>query len=651
VLGPDQVERHSPTVNESIYIGNIDVLEDALHRIGRANAQDEYYLTDVIDLIGGTTGATPVPKGTMAARVIEYRCRRGDEVLAFNTRDELQRIEEQVRKQERHDSRQIVDRQLAGYLRTPEAWLELLGGSGSRGRRLVERTYGLSGASRRHAGKERPTAAGALVVERLGALRKVVRLFARTFGSSRRMVLVRAPGRVNLMGRHIDHQGGFVHAMALDREVLMAVSPRDDDVIRVVNADPVAFGARELVIGDWRGPLSQGDWTGFVDGPAVRTHLLSTAGDWSNYVLAAALFQQHRHPDQRIRGMDAAVYGNVPMAAGLSSSSSMVVASMEAIVAVNAIHGSGPDIVSWCGQAEWFVGSRGGSSDHAAIRLGRAGHAARMGFFPFRLSRYVPIPPEAAVLVAYSGQHAVKSAGARDRFNERVACYHIGIMLLQRRHARLASRIERVRDLSPSRLGVEPDQVRDMVNDLPEHVTRAQIRRELGPKFSDRLERVFSSHRDPGAYTLRDVVAYGVGECERSRLAANYLERGDLAGFGELMLLSHDGDRLDGTPASTGGSAGGQDGSNESPLSRLVGAYACSTSQIDRLVDIARSVPGVYGAQLAGAGLGGCVMILAKTAAVPSVKATLAREYYRPLGMAPAVWQVRSVSGGGLIRP
>jgi galactokinase len=69
------------------------------------------------------------------------------------------------------------------------------------------------------------------------------------------------------------------------------------------------------------------------------------------------------------------------------------------------------------------------------------------------------------------------------------------------------------------------------------------------------------------------------------------------------------------------------------------------------MVDKTRAVPGVYGVQLAGAGLGGCVMILARKSAVPRIRATLAREYYRPLGLHPAVWRVQPVAGGGIIRP
>ena len=124
----------------------------------------------------------------------------------------------------KHSAGRVADKRLAPYLRTPEQWLGVLDPGSERGQRLIERTYGVGGS---------------LVQERLRALRSVVRLFARAHGSGRKLFLVRAPGRINLMGRHIDHQGGFVHAMALDCEIVMAASPRPDDVIRMVNADPV----------------------------------------------------------------------------------------------------------------------------------------------------------------------------------------------------------------------------------------------------------------------------------------------------------------------------------------------------------------------------------------------------------------------------
>jgi N-acetylgalactosamine kinase len=75
------------------------------------------------------------------------------------------------------------------------------------------------------------------------------------------------------------------------------------------------------------------------------------------------------------------------------------------------------------------------------------------------------------------------------------------------------------------------------------------------------------------------------------------------------------------------------------------GYYACSTPKIDKMVDLACSVPGVVGAQLAGAGLGGCIMILAKKTAVDAVCKKLITEYYGPEKLKPALLPCTTVQG------
>ena len=59
-------------------------------------------------------------------------------------------------------------------------------------------------------------------------------------------------------------------------------------------------------------------------------------------------------------------------------------------------------------------------------------------------------------------------------------------------------------------------------------------------------------------------------------------------------------------------------------------------------------MPGVVGAQLAGAGLGGCIMILAHHQSVPTVRKALAAGYYRPRGLEPAAIPCITVEGAGL---
>jgi galactokinase len=122
---------------------------------------------------------------------------------------------------------------------------------------------------------------------------------------------------------------------------------------------------------------------------------------------------------------------------------------------------------------------------------------------------------------------------------------------------------------------------------------------------------------------------FGIAECARADLAVELLDRGDAEAFGGLWQVSHDGDRVASHDATLGSQPFTYDVSDarlqqlaqdlrsgdpervaEAQLHVQPGAYACSTPKIDRIVDIARSVPGVRGAQIAGAGLGGCAMIL-----------------------------------------
>jgi len=79
------------------------------------------------------------------------------------------------------------------------------------------------------------------------------------------------------------------------------------------------------------------------------------------------------------------------------------------------------------------------------------------------------------------------------------------------------------------------------------------------------------------------------------------------------------------------------------------GNYACSTPRIDSMVDIACCVPGVVGAQIAGAGLGGCIMILAKKDAVKALQKALTEKYYKPHRLKPAIIPCITVEGAGLV--
>ncbi len=207
--------------------------------------------------------------------------------------------------------------------------------------------------------------------------------------------LVRAPGRVNLIGDHIDYNGLPVLPVAIQHEVRMLVAPRDDGQVRLANVDeafePVTF---EL-------------------GPVIPAR---PAGHWANYAKAAA--QALVTACGPIGGLDALVAGNIPQAAGLSSSSALVVASALALVDANALEIAPYALMALLADAEHYVGTRGGGMDQAICLGARRGTATRIDFRPLRLTP-VEVPSGWRFVVAFSGVRAQKSAAAREVYNRR----------------------------------------------------------------------------------------------------------------------------------------------------------------------------------------------------------------------------------------
>lgn len=84
-------------------------------------------------------------------------------------------------------------------------------------------------------------------------------------------------------------------------------------------------------------------------------------------------------------------------------------------------------------------------------------------------------------------------------------------------------------------------------------------------------------------------------------------------------------------------------------LHRQPGGYACSTPEIDEMVDLSLQVPGVVGAQLSGSGLGGCIMVLVHQDGVDSLHRLLTERFCGPKGPEPALTVSAPVKGSGLI--
>lgn len=630
-LSADQVEAASSSVNASMYVFRFPPLWKALGALKRDNVQGELYLTDTIEHLCRGGG------------VDEHLLPDPNDLMAFNTPAELMAIEEVIRQREK------IPRVSAGEVSAPGPerlkplgqWLKVLRRPDAATRAELRRHYGPD-----------PD----LAEERRRALLPAVEAAAKWLGPKRPVILCRAPGRINLMGRHVDHRGGHVNVMAISREILLVAAPRDDDVVSLRNVDSKRFSGREFRIRDLLDQADWGDWMDFLGSHTAQSVLRAAPGDWSHYARAPLLRLQHDCRDVPLKGMDCLVGGDIPMGAGLSSSSALVVAFAEAAVSLNNLNIGMRGFIDLCGEGEWFVGTRGGSADHAAIRTGKVGSVSRIGFFPFRIEGDVAFPDDLQTVVADSGAQAVKSRGSRDTFNQRVASYGIAEMLLRRLWPAAAG-MEHLRDLAPTKLQVEPADLYRALSHLPQRPSRRQLRKLLPKSEQQELERIFGTHANLGGYDLRGVALYGLGECLRSERFAEVLAQGDLDGVGQLMRVSHDGDRCWRHDAAGGArrhlvrtdnAALEKLAATNADLAAQSGRYACSTRHIDTLVDLAGGIDGVVGAQLAGAGLGGCMMIVVRAEAREELMTRLSSEFYEPHGIPFGVHVCRPVAGAGL---
>ena len=296
-------------------------------------------------------------------------------------------------------------------------------------------------------------------------------LLAETFGSGGESALVSAPGRVNLIGEHIDYHGLPVLPIAIRRSVRVAFRGRPDRRIRAVSA---GYGVRDFA---WTADLA----------PTV-------AGDWENYLRAAACAVGRKWGAGR--GVDAAIVSDLPPAAGLSSSSALIVAFTLSLLRANDAAPTFEELMEVLPEGEQFVGTRGGGMDHAASLASRAGCASLIEFDPLAV-RPVPVPPDWAFLVAHSLTVAEKSGAVRQRYN---ACRAAGTTAL----ARLG--------FASYRLAIQGRSL-------------AQLEELAARNLNDDAERASFLH-----------VA---SEAMRVHAAVAAMERHDAAAFGSLLGASH----------------------------------------------------------------------------------------------------------------
>lgn len=291
---------------------------------------------------------------------------------------------------------------------------------------------------------------------------------SRVYGTAATLVAA-APGRVNLIGEHTDYNEGYVLPVAIDRTVVMAAIPRADQQMRLwsVNFGQEVQFSLDSIVRDSEAP-------------------------WSNYVRGvASVLQRAGYP---LCGMDAAIVGDVPIGAGLSSSAAIETVAAYVFERLSGFSLTGPQRARLCQQAEnEFVGMRCGIMDQFVSSLGQRDHALFIDCRDLHY-RHVPLPKGIAIVVCDTrvSRDLVSSA-----YNTRRAECEQGAQLLG---------VRALRDVS---LRIFQEKERG----LPEPIRRR----------------------------CRHVIS----ENERVMWAVEALERGDLQTAGALMNESHESLRDD----------------------------------------------------------------------------------------------------------
>ncbi|MDD7384462.1 MAG: galactokinase [Actinomycetaceae bacterium] len=404
---------------------------------------------------------------------------------------------------------------------------------------------------------------------------RAARLFEQTYAHRPEGVWA-APGRVNLIGEHVDYAGGLCLPFALAQSAFAAVARNSEGVYRFISAS-MPGGVRE-VPADSVGSSKISTWIGYMAGSlwaAREAGLLRDSSDETSDERSAAdgagadhgAGVDHGAEHGRPQGFDVAILSDVPVGAGLSSSAAIECAVAIAAVELMQHRPANEDeriaLVDATMRAEnEVVGAATGGLDQKIAMLGRRGHALAIDFgdgsyrqVPFRIE-------EAGLSILVCNTNAPHALADGQYASRR------GVIDGVAAYAGSAS-LRYVSD--------------------PYTVAQAWAQSTV-PQGSSAAE---------WETTVQHRVRHVLTEIDRTRHAIALMESGDFVGFGQAMSASHRSLRDD---------------------------YEVSTDELNTVVETALSY-GALGARMTGGGFGGSAIALVRTESVEGCAAAIAQAF------------------------
>ena len=454
---------------------------------------------------------------------------------------------------------------------------------------------------------------------------KLQKTFESNFGHKPAFV-ARSPGRVNIIGEHIDYSLYDCLPAGIAADVILAVyaSPPTTDNIRIdlANVNPSKFSFQTFEVGSDRSvPID------------ASTH------EWTNYFKAglrgALALLSKTQPQVKAKNLSVLVDGTVPAGGGLSSSAAFVCASALAVLyTFESPAITKRSLVELAVVSERAVGVNSGGMDQAASVCSKIGHALHVSFFPSLATDAIPFPktdPPVAFMIAQSFVESNKHVTGPIHYNLRVVEVTLAALYM-------AARLKLPLPKDTSSLGYslrgfqtayfeskhaptgpldEQERLQHILTLIDEHLTdaagydRQQIADILGISIPTLEERYMT--RSPvraDRFLLRQRARYVFTEAIRVQKFITLLKTpSPLPGPESGKLLGEMGDLMNAT----------QDSCRE--------VYECSCAELDELCQIARRA-GSYGSRLTGAGWGGCTVNLVPRDKVDAVRQAWRDEYY-----------------------
>ncbi len=453
-----------------------------------------------------------------------------------------------------------------------------------------------------------------LLQSRLHSLARHLALFIDAYGDGPVEVL-RAPARINILGEHVDYVS-YLPTASLTfgcREHEMVLCYRADEGGRIrgrstlTGSEAFEFNLKEAP-GEDGG--KEGNWESFVFSRGAP------APHWRNYVMGAAFFARMKHRGRIHRGIDFTLDSSIPAAGGASSSSALTVLAGAALLRANAVSWTPIGLALDSAQAEWFIGTRGGTMDHLTICLAREGCAVHISYADGRCET-VPLPDTGYRWLTFFSQPADKSRTVMLEYNERAAVARIWIPAILQGWRLTDPLLFEAWTAARQNLLADPagalNTIERLIENLPETLAFRDAERRYPDAFLACCRSFPALVEERRVLRVRDRARHHVGEVRRVSEAKQALSgTPDAETRKEVMQCI--GNLLNASHAS------------------LRDLYEVCTSSVDALFKAVLSDPGTLGARLMGAGFGGNLLTLTTGERTHNLIRRIQESYYGPLG-------------------